>query len=103
MLRRPPRSTRTDTRFPYTTLFRSLDRGVDRRTLGALAFVLDLGLDARKVRLAAEQRLGEAVFAHARQRLRDVAVDAGEALEIAVDHRLRLVGRHVEPAGEPPA
>src|SRR3546814_13981044 len=28
MLRRPPRSTRTDTLFPYTTLFRSrLDRG----------------------------------------------------------------------------
>src|SRR3546814_14439881 len=24
MLRRPPRSTRTDTRFPYTTLFRSI-------------------------------------------------------------------------------
>src|SRR3546814_2953538 len=26
MLRRPPRSTRTDTLFPYTTLFRSLRR-----------------------------------------------------------------------------
>src|SRR3546814_15137295 len=26
MLRRPPRSTRTDTLFPYTTLFRSIDR-----------------------------------------------------------------------------
>src|SRR3546814_16944584 len=26
MIRRPPRSTRTDTRFPYTTLFRSLPR-----------------------------------------------------------------------------
>src|SRR3546814_5526027 len=26
MLRRPPRSTRTDTRFPYTTLFRSPPR-----------------------------------------------------------------------------
>src|SRR3546814_17861617 len=25
MLRRPPRSTRTDTLFPYTTLFRSVD------------------------------------------------------------------------------
>src|SRR3546814_14569419 len=25
MLRRPPRSTRTDTLFPYTTLFRSID------------------------------------------------------------------------------
>src|SRR3546814_20025245 len=24
MIQRPPRSTRTDTRFPYTTLFRSL-------------------------------------------------------------------------------
>src|SRR3546814_3150118 len=28
MIRRPPRSTRTDTLFPYTTLFRSLDRCV---------------------------------------------------------------------------
>src|SRR3546814_9053103 len=27
MIRRPPRSTRTDTLFPYTTLFRSLIRG----------------------------------------------------------------------------
>src|SRR3546814_15158792 len=26
MIRRPPRSTRTDTLFPYTTLFRSLTR-----------------------------------------------------------------------------
>src|SRR3546814_19484322 len=32
MIRRPPRSTRTDTLFPYTTLFRS-----DRRTARALA------------------------------------------------------------------
>src|SRR3546814_2313766 len=37
MIRRPPRSTRTDTLFPYTTLFRSLvhlalvDQPVDRR------------------------------------------------------------------------
>src|SRR3546814_300414 len=28
MTRRPPRSTRTDTLFPYTTLFRSLTAGV---------------------------------------------------------------------------
>src|SRR3546814_522543 len=26
MIRRPPRSTRTDTLFPYTTLFRSINR-----------------------------------------------------------------------------
>src|SRR3546814_12694384 len=29
MIRRPPRSTRTDTLFPYTTLFRSLPAGGD--------------------------------------------------------------------------
>src|SRR3546814_14603639 len=40
MIRRPPRSTRTDTLFPYTTLFRSENhprataRGRDRRTGG---------------------------------------------------------------------
>src|SRR3546814_1040146 len=33
MIRRPPRSTRTDTLFPYTTLFRSQD--APRRGLGA--------------------------------------------------------------------
>src|SRR3546814_5512639 len=30
MIRRPPRSTRTDTLFPYTTLFRSLDERIYR-------------------------------------------------------------------------
>src|SRR3546814_11102019 len=30
MIRRPPRSTRTDTLFPYTTLFRSHHAAVDR-------------------------------------------------------------------------
>src|SRR3546814_1336618 len=33
MIRRPPRSTRTDTLFPYTTLFRSLDE--NRKVLPA--------------------------------------------------------------------
>src|SRR3546814_20832396 len=31
MLRRPPRSTRTDTLFPYTTLFRSVGTYLNRR------------------------------------------------------------------------
>src|SRR3546814_4294541 len=30
MIRRPPRSTRTDTLFPYTTLFRSIRQRVER-------------------------------------------------------------------------
>src|SRR3546814_20688463 len=36
MIRRPPRSTRTDTLFPYTTLFRSLLKN-------AVVYSLDLG------------------------------------------------------------
>src|SRR3546814_5818286 len=36
MIRRPPRSTRTDTLFPYTTLFRSQGRGRFLRPAGQL-------------------------------------------------------------------
>src|SRR3546814_4689501 len=35
MLRRPPRSTRTDTLFPYTTLFRSQGKRCDDREVTA--------------------------------------------------------------------
>src|SRR3546814_14189543 len=34
MIRRPPRSTRTDTLFPYTTLFRSAGRAIELRVFG---------------------------------------------------------------------
>src|SRR3546814_12432938 len=40
MIRRPPRSTRTDTLFPYTTLFRS---GREMRRGGKAEAVRDLG------------------------------------------------------------
>src|SRR3546814_12630937 len=36
MIRRPPRSTRTDTLFPYTTLFRSEPRRGERTAAGAI-------------------------------------------------------------------
>src|SRR3546814_5351142 len=38
MIRRPPRSTRTDTLFPYTTLFRSRAGGIEQ-AIGAVADV----------------------------------------------------------------
>src|SRR3546814_1281855 len=41
MIRRPPRSTRTDTLFPYTTLFRSVDH--DAQNGRALVGVFDFG------------------------------------------------------------
>src|SRR3546814_6519845 len=44
MIRRPPRSTRTDTLFPSTTLFRSLDRAFDGKLFAdALADRIDRG------------------------------------------------------------
>src|SRR3546814_5085137 len=39
MIRRPPRSTRTDTLFPYTTLFRAMEAWL--RTQGSAAFERD--------------------------------------------------------------
>src|SRR3546814_4631336 len=68
MIRRPPRSTRTDTLFPYTTLFRSSDRifvhGVravlPRRIRQHPADVRDDG-DTVLRRLAAPGELGAAL------------------------------------------
>src|SRR3546814_4753911 len=55
MIRRPPRSTRTDTLFPYTTLFRStavqdfeigrLGRAVDTLAFAAQPDAVDVGAD----------------------------------------------------------
>src|SRR3546814_6688152 len=42
MIRRPPRSTRTDTLFPYTTLFRSEVFLARRQSLRILVFDLDV-------------------------------------------------------------
>src|SRR3546814_4214136 len=42
MIRRPPRSTRTDTLFPYTTLFRSTE--IELGDLDAAARAIDRGL-----------------------------------------------------------
>src|SRR3546814_7335365 len=53
MIRRPPRSTRTDTLFPYTTLFRSVSYG-KRYTAGALLNLTSHGEDDDAFRAAVE-------------------------------------------------
>src|SRR3546814_5627768 len=76
MIRQPPRSTRTDTLFPYTTLFRrarghhaaeilgprSLDRRRAAELVEQMAETIDVG-EARQVaqgqRLVGEQRAGQ--------------------------------------------
>src|SRR3546814_13111325 len=57
MIRRPPRSTRTDTLFPYTTLFRS-----DVVRMGHLQAVVEhLELAADHANLARRQHLHQVV------------------------------------------
>src|SRR3546814_15728601 len=66
MIRRPPRSTRTDTLFPYTTLFRSvggLDH-IDQRGqcgfLHRLAEFGDIGAREEGAAIAADHHRGDA-------------------------------------------
>src|SRR3546814_11054054 len=60
MIRRPPISTRTDTLFPYTTLFRSPQFASSAKALEAIFFerTLELGLEGHRafdaVRFGAE-------------------------------------------------
>src|SRR3546814_9345471 len=70
MLRLPPRSTRTDTRFPYTTLFRSFalvddaalvrvdefDRILDRQNVPGLMFVAMIDHRRQRCGLAGARR-----------------------------------------------
>src|SRR3546814_16221201 len=47
MIRRPPRSTRTDTLFPYTTLFRSWHEPVTRAALYSARDLVMAAIEAR--------------------------------------------------------
>src|SRR3546814_15254057 len=62
-IRRPPRSTRTDTLFPYTTLFRSL-AGVDTRrfkTMRGIGYIQRQSLLKPNTHVAEEVGVSEAV------------------------------------------
>src|SRR3546814_7489284 len=61
MLRRPPRSTRTATLFPYTTLFRSVfvrPLGGDVADHAALAMLVDVHFDAGQAPQARLRAIG---------------------------------------------
>src|SRR3546814_10681128 len=79
MIRRPPRSTRTDTLFPYTTLFRSPVENID--------VLSRYGSESEGVAL---DRLGGAQWqarkARMKERIREIA---GELLKTAAERALR--------------
>src|SRR3546814_8043996 len=110
MIRRPPRSTRTDTLFPYTTLFRSLDRLHHRLALAleqdqpgdiaaqlappvsALGRMLQLRL--KRLQPGLELRQSHRLLACGDQRGDRLRLRAAEALaEHALDHPQRLADR----------
>src|SRR3546814_4028910 len=51
MIRRPPRSTRTDTLFPYTTLFRSRQAALDQRRVDFAILTAPLAEQQREITL----------------------------------------------------
>src|SRR3546814_20807554 len=82
MIRRPPRSTRTDTLFPYTTLFRSLYPHLPRALLRIVQGPARDGVAARRRDLPADD--GDRVHGLC------AALGADELLGRAGDHRLLL-------------
>src|SRR3546814_19349593 len=105
MIRRPPRSTRTDTLFPYTTLFRSLRR---RPRLPAVAGAQPAVGRRRRARRSARprpagagpvRRLAALPLAGRRDRLRR----ALRAASVAGADRHRLPGRDRHSLGPLPS
>src|SRR3546814_14955641 len=85
MIRRPPRSTRTDTLFPYTTLFRS----VHRRFCAAVA---ELGYVSGERR---DRRFEDDRAASVRQHVRQRLLGGDEAAEHGGDRKsTRLNSSH---------
>ena len=80
-----------------------LDRRIDRCALAALPLGLVLRTDPREPGLAPEERFRIAAFADFLERTDDIFLDAGEALEIGVDHRLRLIRLDPQASAQAPA
>src|SRR3546814_18329311 len=91
MIRRPPRSTRTDTLFPYTTLFRSVGRA-----LGSDAETREIGAGlARQDAHRGHRRMAALGGAHAAGRIAlqqlDVVLAVGDAVHQVLDLPILVV------------
>src|SRR3546814_12330781 len=77
MIRRPPRSTRTDTLFPYTTLFRS-QRWMERKTALRQLIKLLPKSSALDAAARADERAGSELHAErVEERHETQAIEAG--------------------------
>src|SRR3546814_5587569 len=91
MIRRPPRSTRTDTLFPYTTLFRSHRLGVALVEVVAVALHRALqGVDHRPVEGMALAVAAEAVQTADRERHRRLVERPAMQVQRSEEHTSEL-------------
>src|SRR3546814_5570343 len=111
MIRRPPRSTRTDTLFPYTTLFRSSPMHIELRNVhysAALsqetaAYAAEIWIDRSEEHTSELQslmRISYAVFClkNKRHLLRDyIMLATRHQCEVAQDHRWHYTATDAEP------
>src|SRR3546814_5975758 len=94
MIRRPPRSTRTDTLFPYTTLFRSVKARFSAATVALSNIISTISTPGR----------GRSRWERPAMTRRDnrasatPLLDWGEQLR-ATKHKRRILGRRVTVAG----
>src|SRR3546814_5983507 len=122
MIRRPPRSTRTDTLFPYTTLFRSADLAHAQRLARhprlfgehARRELVGRHFEAEESNLGAHILLGrDAVVLVAAETLGGIISDVGRERGLThartprEDHQVRIVhaadlGIHAADAGRDP-
>src|SRR3546814_14476589 len=99
MRRRPPRSTRTDTLFPYTTLFRSIYQGGDKLYVPVenIEVLARFGSESEGVEL---DRLGGAAWQARKARVKERIKEMADALiKVAAARALRSAESMERPEG----
>src|SRR3546814_15301290 len=99
MIRRPPRSTRTDTRFPYTTLFRSPARRGSAAGAGS-ASVTEFAQIVTLVEAAQGRRFALEADAEARARIAK-RLDHARLDRFAIAAEVRAVAGGIAATGDP--
>src|SRR3546814_4531130 len=97
MIRRPPRSTRTDTLFPYTTLFRSTVANPDFEPTGDLVSVPSMAIPGRseyRIPLSFSSRVREDITAFAPNIVHISSPDRVSRQAAAWARRLRRQSHH---------
>src|SRR3546814_17429722 len=87
MIRRPSRSTRTNTLFPYTTLFRSVAEGKELKEFDGQLYVLERGImaDLAIVKAWKADEAGNLVFRKTARNFNAPAATAGKITVVEVE------------------